>query len=139
MAETPEGRVKRKARDLYKKHHAVYDRAAATGMGKNGRPDDLVCRSPDGHMASVEFKKEAVFKVTALQHLWLNSIAEAGGSSLVVNETNLELLEQWLSKPGCKINAMFFDAKHKDLCTHHAVYKQDVFITHVANTPEKQG
>lgn len=119
MAQTPEGKVKDKAKDLYKKYGAIYDRNAINGMGQNGRPDDLVCRN-DGHFAAVEFKKENVFKVTALQRIWLNKCAACGGSSMVVNLTNLEMLERWLSSGQWRVNAQFGDTeKTQDTCVGH--------------------
>ncbi|WP_055128448.1 hypothetical protein [Pseudomonas mediterranea] len=123
MAQTPEGKVKDKARDLYKKYGAVYDRNAINGMGQNGRPDDLVCRN-DGHFGAIEAKKENVFKVTALQRIWLNKCAAAGGSSMVINLTNLSLLEQWLSMPGWRVTAKFGEGKQEDTCTHHEATRE---------------
>lgn len=116
MASTPEGKVKDKAKLLYKQHGAKYDRAVMTGMGQNGRADDLVCRSPDGHFGGVEFKRDNVWKVSALQRVWLQDTERCGGSSMVVNLTNLDMLGQWLSAPGWRVNAVFND---KDTCTHH--------------------
>jgi len=121
MAQTPEGKVKDKAKELYKKHGAKYDRSAMTGMGQNGRPDDLVCRSPDGHFGGVEFKRDNVFKVSALQRVWLQSCEATGGSSMVVNLTNLGMLGQWLQRPGWRVNARF----DGDKC-----------VGHVANHPD---
>lgn len=115
MAQTPEGKVKDKGRELYKKHGAKYDRAAQTGMGQNGRPDDLVCRRPDGHFGGVEYKRDNVFKVSALQRVWLQQCEETGGSSMVINLTNLDLLERWLSHEGWRVNARFAG----DRCTGH--------------------
>jgi hypothetical protein len=127
VAQTPEGKVKDKARALYKQHGAKYDRAAMTGMGQNGRADDLVCRSPDGHFGGVEFKRDNVFKVSALQRVWLQETERCGGSSMVVNLTNLTMLEQWLKAPGWRVNAVF----EKDTCVGHvarATGHEDVFI-----------
>lgn len=115
MATTPEGKVKDKARALYKQHRAVYDRATATGMGRNGRPDDVVWRFGDGHGAGVEMKKEKVFKVSALQRVYLQKLEAAGASSMVVNMTNLEMLDLWLRNPGWRLNAQF----EGDLCVGH--------------------
>src|SRR5690606_13657505 len=115
MAQTPEGKVKDKAKLLYRKHGAKYDRSAMTGMGQNGRADDLVCRSPDGHFGGVEYKRDNVFKVSALQRVWLQDAEKSGGSSLVINLTNLPLLEHWLMSPGWRVNARFTGER----CTHH--------------------
>lgn len=115
MASTPEGKVKDKAKALYKQHGAKYDRAAMTGMGQNGRPDDLVLRSPDGHFGGVEFKRDDVWKVTALQRVWLLDCAAKGGSAMVVNLTNLGMLELWLQRPGTRVIAEF----DGDTCVRH--------------------
>lgn len=115
MAETPEGKVKRLAKDLYKKYRVKYDRNAVNGMGANGRPDDVVCRPGDGHFGGVEFKRDNVWKVSALQRIWLTDCAAAGGSALVVNLTNLDLLERWLQRPGTRVVAEF----EGDVCVRH--------------------
>ena len=118
MAETPEGKVKRLGKDLYAKHGAKYDRAAQTGMGQNGRPDDLVCRAVDGHFGGVEYKRDNVWKVSALQRIWLTRCAETGGSAMVVNLTNLHMLEQWLQRPGTRVTPLF----EGDKCVGHLAH-----------------
>jgi len=115
MATTPEGKVKDAARKLYQKHGAKYDRAVANGMGQNGRADDIVCRGGDGHFGGVEFKKLDVWRVTALQRIWLTDTADRGGSAMVVNETNLGMLERWLQRPGTRVIAEF----DGDVCVRH--------------------
>lgn len=119
MATTDEGKVKAAALKLYKKHHAKYDRAAATGMGRNGRPDDLVRRAGDGHFIAVEFKKLDVCKVTKLQQIWLDDCAAGGGSSLVINAENLWLLERAVQFPHHRWSAVFKPAKEGAICTGH--------------------
>lgn len=119
MAQTPEGKVKDKAKALYKQHGAQYDRNAATGMGQNGRADDIVVRPPDGHFGGVEFKRDALWKVSSLQRIWLKRTEHCGGSSMVVNLTNLHMLETWLTRPGWKVNAQFDDPTKPDVCTGH--------------------
>ena len=123
MAQTPEGKVKDKAKVLFKKYGAKYDRNAATGMGQNGRADDLVCRRPDGHFGGVEYKRDRVWKVSALQRIWLKDTEACGGSSMVVNLTNLEMLERWLAEPGWRVNAVFGDPDRPDVCTGHVARK----------------
>lgn len=125
MAQTPEGKVKTRAKKIYDARGAKYDRAAATGMGTNGRPDDLVRRRPDGHFLGVEAKKEDVFDVTLLQKIWLEDCADGGGSSMVVNMTNLDLLDKVLATPGCRIVAAFEDLEKGARCTGHTVYLGD--------------
>lgn len=121
MATTDEGRVKAAAVKLYKKHGSKYDRAAATGMGRNGRPDDLVRRAGDGHFIAVEFKKLDVCKVTKLQQIWLDDCAQGGGSSLVINAENLWLLEWTISNPLSRVVAEFTSAREGAVCTGHSV------------------
>lgn len=140
MAITPEGRVKAKLRALYAWHGAWYDRAAMNGMGRNGRPDDLVCRRPDGHHAGIEAKKEKVWIVSALQRVELNKIAAAGGSSMVVNLTNLEMVERWLQRPGTRLVAIFGDTERtQNRCTHHLAYVPGHAPVVVVNPGSKPG
>lgn len=128
MATTDEGRVKAAAVKLYKKHHAKYDRAAATGMGRNGRPDDLVRRAGDGHFIAVEFKKLDVCKVTKLQQIWLDDCAAGGGSSLVINAENLWLLEWAVSHPRYRITPQFAPAKEGAVCVGHTIFVDDAQV-----------
>ena len=137
MATTPEGKVKAEAVKLYKLYGAKYDRAAQNGMGRNGRADDIVCRRPDGHFIGVEFKKLDVFDVTALQRTWLNETAVNGGSAMVVNATNLDLLERVLRTPGCQCVA-YFDETKPNRCIGHRVYKGDVLWRDIPVTGEKK-
>lgn len=119
MAQTPEGKVKDKLVKLYKAHGAWYDRAAMNGMGRNGRPDDLVRRSPDGHFAGIEVKKENVWRVSDLQRVELSKIAEGGGSAIVCNMLNLSMVERWLQKPGCRLVAVFGEGRFRNTVQHH--------------------
>lgn len=124
MATTPEGKVKDKAKQLFKLHGAMYDRTVMNGMGHNGRADDVVCRA-DGHFGGVEYKAGNVRRVTVLQRTWLNRVASCNGSSLVINRDNLGLLEKWLLKPGWRINALFGETERS----------QNTCIGHVARCP----
>lgn len=117
MATTPEGKVKAAARKLYTQHGATCFQNTASAMGSNGTPDQLVCRN-DGHFGGIETKANT-WKVSALQRIRLTAIAASNGSSMVVNERNLDMLSQWLQRPGTKVNAVFND---KDVCTHHEAY-----------------
>lgn len=115
MSSTPEGKVKDKARALYKLYGAKYDRATMTGMGQNGRPDDLVCRAPDGHFGAVEFKRDNVWRVSDLQRIWLMDVAAKGGSAMVVNLTNLDMLGHWLRRPYARVVVEF----EGNVCVRH--------------------
>lgn len=142
MATTDEGRVKAAAVKLYKKHNAKYDRAAATGMGRNGRPDDLVRRAGDGHFIAVEFKKLDVCKVTKLQQIWLDDCAAGQGSSMVINAENLWLLEWAIQLPGARVKPVFTPAKEGAVCTGHSVrhpnQPDNVFVFIPMNTPQPE-
>ena len=121
MATTPEGKVKEQARKLYRKYGAACFQPAQMGMGSNGTPDQLVCRS-DGHFGGIE-TKAGTWRVSALQRIRLEEIATAGGSSMVVRETNLDMLEQWLQQPGWRVNV---------------VLDGEVCVGHVASAPGQQ-
>ena len=64
-----------------------------TGYGSSGVPDFLVCH--DGHFVGVE-AKAGKGKTTALQEDNLQRIRDGGGSTLVINETNIHELETFL-------------------------------------------
>ena len=129
---TPEGAVKAAAKKMYAKHGAKYDRSAQTGMGQNGRADDIVCRSPDGHFIGVEAKKLDVFDVTRLQQIWLDEAAAVGGSSMVLNATNLALLEHVLTNP-IRCVAQLERKKIGSRCTGHILTNMTTGATiHVA-------
>lgn len=96
MATTPEGKVKDKIKKLLKAHGAYYTMPVMTGMATNGTPDFCVCHA--GRFLGLE-AKAGKGKPTALQWVRLGEIASAGGSTLIINETNLEILEQWLNNP----------------------------------------
>lgn len=121
MASTPEGKVKEKARKLYRQYGAACFQPAQMGMGSNGTPDQLVCRN-DGHFGGIE-TKAGTWRVSALQRIRLEEIAAAGGSSMVVRETNLDMLEQWLRQPGWRVNA---------------ILEGEVCVGHVATAPGHQ-
>jgi hypothetical protein len=115
MADTPEGRVKKAARAMYKAGHHYYIQTVLGMGGRNGTPDQQVCRRPDGHFANVE-TKAGTWTVTALQRRELNETRDAGGSSMVINERNLDMLQRWLDSPGWRINAVL-DENEK--CIEH--------------------
>ena len=121
MATTPEGRVKAKLVDIYKRTGAKYDRAAQTGMGQNGRADDIIRRRPDGHFIGIEVKKLNVADVTKLQAIWLRDCVDGGGSGLVINHENLWLAEWVLTHP-CKVAPTFEVTKKGERCLGHNVY-----------------
>ena len=93
---TPESLVKKKIHALLKKHNA-YAVNYVGGLGtNNGTPDILACLN--GRFIGIE-AKAGKNKPTDLQTLNLKRIDEAGGLALVVNETNLNVLEVMLDDP----------------------------------------
>jgi pantoate kinase len=94
MASTPEVKVKKKIRKLLDDAGAYYAMPIGTGYGNSGVPDFLICHK--GRFIAVEAKAGSN-KPTALQELHLARIRAAGGIALVINETNLDLLQKELT------------------------------------------
>lgn len=94
MAETPEGRVKRKIKELLKLHKAYFTMPVMTGMATNGTADFAVCHR--GRYAAVEAKAGKGVP-SELQWVRLQEVMASGGSAMVINENNLSVLEQWLT------------------------------------------
>ena len=97
MAATPEKKVKDKIKALCKQYGAYYTMPVMTGMATNGTPDILVCCA--GVFAGAE-AKAGKGKPTKLQMVRLREIRDAGGTALIINENNLDVLERWLALPG---------------------------------------
>lgn len=93
MAATPESKVKDKIKALLKKHEVYYAMPIGTGYGNSGVPDFLCCVS--GHFLAIE-AKAGKNQPTALQTKHLNQIKAQGGSTLVINEENIDELEELL-------------------------------------------
>ena len=92
MALTPEKKVKNAVVKILKKYKAYYFFPATFGMGRSGIPDVVACVGYHGHFVGIECKA-GKNKPTALQHLELADIKAAGGTAVVINETNLDELE----------------------------------------------
>jgi len=80
--------------DLENGWHAM---PIGTGYGNSGVPDFLVCH--DGHFIGIE-AKAGKGQTTALQEKHLADIRAAGGTTFVINETNLHQLEEFLNGQG---------------------------------------
>lgn len=91
---TPEGRVKAKIRKILDSLSAYYAMPLTGGYGKSGVPDFLVCHK--GRFIGIE-AKAGKGKTTALQDRELAAIVAAGGTSLVVNEDNIDELKDALN------------------------------------------
>ena len=96
MAATPEKKVKDQIKALCKKHGAYVVMPVMTGYANNGTPDFILCHG--GCFAGVE-AKAGKGKPTKLQMIRLVEIVRSGGTALVINEKNLDLLEGWLDDP----------------------------------------
>lgn len=95
MAMTPEAKVKKQIRKILDTTRTYYAMPIGTGYGNSGVPDFLVCHA--GHFVGIE-AKAGKGKTTALQEDNMQRIRESGGTTLVVNENNLNELEELLCK-----------------------------------------
>lgn len=92
---TPEAKVKKKVRAMLEQHGAYYAMPVTGGYGASGVPDFLVCHH--GRFIGIECKAGSN-KPTALQLSNMKKIEDAGGTTLVVNEDNLNDLVNLLEK-----------------------------------------
>jgi pantoate kinase len=90
MAATPESKVKAKIKAILKAHNIYYAMPIGTGYGNSGVPDFLCC--VNGMFVAIE-AKAGKGKTTALQEKNLKQITECGGIALVINETNIGVLD----------------------------------------------
>jgi Holliday junction resolvase len=93
MAETPEWKVKRAVRLMLDKLGAYHFMPPANGFGRAGIPDIIACMN--GHFIAIECKA-GKGKTTALQDRELNAILNAGGTTYIARESNLDELQQLL-------------------------------------------
>jgi len=93
MAETPEWKVKRAVRLMLDKLGAYHFMPPANGFGRAGIPDIIACI--DGHFIAIECKA-GKGQTTALQDRELNAILNAGGTTYIARENNLDELQQLL-------------------------------------------
>jgi hypothetical protein len=91
---TPEGKVKKRVKEILKEVGAYWTMPLGTGFSSSGVPDFLVCK--DGLFYGIECKANGG-KPTALQLKNLDDIRKAGGIALVIDETNVETLRKELS------------------------------------------
>jgi hypothetical protein len=92
---TPENKVKAAVVKLLKQYDVYYFFPATHGYGRSGVPDIVCCTR--GKFLAIECKA-GDNKPTALQEREINTIRKAQGIAVVVNETNLALLEQLLKE-----------------------------------------
>ena len=94
---TPEANVKRQIRKILDTTKAYYAMPIGTGYGNSGVPDFLVCHQ--GHFIGIE-AKAGKGRTTALQEKHLQDIRDAGGTTFVINETNLNELKEFFNERG---------------------------------------
>lgn len=99
MALTPEKKVKDRAVKLLKAQGVYYFFPATHGFGRSGIPDIICCIN--GQFLGIECKA-GTNKPTALQEKEMQSIRDAGGRAIVINENNLTMLEEILNEQGCR-------------------------------------
>lgn len=89
MALTPERKVKQQVVALLKEHGVYYFFPAANGLGRAGIPDIIACAW--GSFLAIECKA-GKGTTTKLQEKELAAIRRAGGTTLVINENNVDAL-----------------------------------------------
>lgn len=94
MASTKENLVKKKIKALLKAHGAYFTMPVMTGMATNGTPDFSICHA--GRYLAIE-AKAGDNAPTELQWVRLREVERAGGSTMVIHEDNMRLLEAWLA------------------------------------------
>ncbi len=90
---TPEKKVKQKVCAKLKKLGAYYFYASTGGYGASGVPDIVACYK--GKFIGIECKANGN-KATALQQKHLREISMQQGVSLIIDETNIEMLEYYV-------------------------------------------
>lgn len=91
---TPEKKVKVKVCDILKKLGAYYFYASTGGYGASGVPDIIACYK--GKFIGIECKANGN-KPTALQQKHLREISVQGGVSLLIDESNIDMLEYYVT------------------------------------------
>ena len=89
MATTPEKKVKDKVVKILKENNVYYFFPATHGFGRSGVPDIVCCHK--GLFIAFECKAGGN-KTTALQDREMQAIQKAGGTALVINESNIDLV-----------------------------------------------
>ena len=90
---TPEATVKKHIRNILNEKGVYYAMPIGTGYGNSGVPDFLICHQ--GKFIGIE-AKAGTNRPTTLQEDHLYRIRNAGGITLVVNQTNLDELRRIL-------------------------------------------
>jgi len=86
MSMSPEGKVKKKVRELLQRHCVYYTMPVTGGFGRQGAPDFICCVR--GYFVGVECKAGAN-QPTALQRAVALTIEQSGGIAITIWEDNL--------------------------------------------------
>ncbi len=99
MAATPESKVKKRVREMLDTLGIYHFMPPANGFGRAGIPDIIACM--DGHFIAIECKA-GKGTTTALQDRELDRIHNAGGTTYIAREDNIDELQQilWEKKRG---------------------------------------
>jgi len=109
---TPEGRVKKKVKEILDDLGAYYTMPVTGGYGGSGAPDFIICIA--GLFYGVECKANGG-KPTALQLKHHDDIRKAGGIAVVIDETNVEnLRKEIVSYVEVKTNLEFAQVGQSD-------------------------
>lgn len=91
---TPEKKVKTKVKKILDKLNCYHCMPTTAGYGASGVPDIIACHK--GKFVGIECKANGN-KPTALQQKHLRDISISGGISLVIDETNIDMLEFYIT------------------------------------------
>jgi len=109
---TPEGRVKKKVKEILDDLGAYYTMPMGTGFSSSGAPDFIICIA--GLFYGIECKANGG-KPTALQLKHHDDIRKAGGIAVVIDETNVEnLRKEIVSYVEVKTNLEFAQVGQSD-------------------------
>ena len=95
MAATPESKVKKRVREMLDTLGIYHFMPPANGFGRAGIPDIIACM--DGHFIAIECKA-GKGTTTALQDRELDRIHNAGGTTYIARESNIDELQQILKE-----------------------------------------
>ena len=95
MAQTPESKVKSSVTTILKRLGIYYFYPVTGGYGSSGVPDIVCCYN--GVFVAIECKA-GHNKPTPLQEKNLDHVRRTWGLALVINETNVDKLTQWIEE-----------------------------------------
>lgn len=93
MAMTPEGKIKKRVKEILDEVGAWYCMPVGSGYGKSAIPDFIICYQ--GYFLAIE-TKAGNKQATAIQAKEIERIKAAKGVAWVINETNIENLKSWI-------------------------------------------